>query len=407
MLALDISNLWNSLALPDLLGCEPDLFSAHRMLLDGLDDRFADWMWQRATAPQAVMQRLRAAVQQIRKTSDTLVVVGTDASILGIRGILELLRGRNHNDDPTKPRIYFTGSNVSSRDFRELLELLDGREFSLCFITYADITMEPALAYRALKWKLIAKYGEQEALSRIYAVTEEGDGQLLHRMQEQGISVFDTLRRLCGRFSVLSTAGLLPLMVAGINVNELLRGAEAIHEQLLLASFDNPAWLYCAGRRLLWSQNRQIELIACPEQRTTALVAFWQYLFADVPGPLPSAVLYPRDATLADSHPQLFETYLRLEPPEDPVMVESAWDDSDTMAFWEGQSFGDIAQALLDNTIEAHSSNGIPAFLLECGQLCAHTAGELLHFLEFSAVLWSALSGSDPFSPKSVPNYRR
>lgn len=407
MLALDISNLWNCLSLPDLLGCEPDLFFAHRTLLEGLDDRFADWMWQRSTAPQAVLQRLRAAAKQIRNTSDTLVVVGTDASTLGIRGILELLRGRHHNDDPTKPRIYFTGSDISSRDFRELLELLDDREFSLCFIAYADTIMESALAYRALKWKLIAKYGEQEAMSRIYAVAEEGDGQLFQWMQAQGLSVFDTSRRLCGRFSVLSTAGLLPLMVAGINVDELLRGAEAIHEQLQLASFDNPAWLYCAGRQLLWSQNRQIELIACPEQRAAALVTFWQHLFADAPDPLSHAVLYPRDAELADFHPQLFETYLRLEPSEDPVMVESTWDDNDTMDFWEGRSFGDIAQASLDSTIEAHSNSGIPAFLLEFGHPCAHSAGESLHFLEFSAVLWSALSGNDPFSPKAVPNHRR
>lgn len=407
MLTLDISNLWSGLSLPDLLGCEPELFEAQRHLLDNLDDRFADWMWQKSTAPKSVLQQLRTAAQQIRRTSDTLVVVGTDEAILGVRGTLKLLRGCRHNDNPTKPRIYFTGNHVSSRDFRELMNILDDRDFSVCFITYAGTTMESALAYRSLKWKLVSKYGEKEAMERIYVVTEEEEGRLFHRMQEQGATVFDTPRKLCGRFSVLSAVGLLPLMVAGVDADELLRGAEEMYKLLRLASFDNPAWLYCAGRRLLWTQGRPAELLISPEPRAVTLGTFWQHLFADSPGPLAFSVLYNRDSPLADRHPDVFETYLRLEQPEDPVMVEAEWDDADTMGFLEGRSFGDITQAALDGAIESHGNSGIPAFLLDCGQPNAHTAGELLHFLEFSAVLWSVWLGKNPFAAKSVPESRQ
>lgn len=406
MLMLDISNLWSGLSLPDLLGCEPELFEIHRQLLANLDERFADWTWQKSTAPKNVMQQLRAAASQIRRTSDALVVVGTDEATLGIRAALELLRGCRHNDDPTKPSIYFAGNDVSSRDFRELMNILDDRDFSVCFITYAGTTMESALAYRSLKWKLTAKYGEEEARSRIYVITEEEEGRLFHRMQEQGVAVFDTPRKLCGRFSVLSAVGLLPLLVAGVDAGELLRGAEAMYDQVRLASFDNPAWLYCAGRRLLWGQNRPVELLVAPERRAVTLTIFWQHLFADAPGPMSLSVLYNRDSSLADGHPDIFETYLRLDEPEDPVMVEAAWDDADTMEFLEGRSFGDIARTALDGVIESHGNHGIPCFLLECGQLNAHTVGEILHFLEFSAVLWAAWLGKDPFAVNSTPESR-
>ena len=217
MLNLDLSNLWSGVSLPELLAWEPQLQEAHRRLLDGLSGPFADWSWRTSTMPKGVLTRLRDAARRIRSTSDTLVVIGADEAVLGIRGVLELLRGRLHNTNPNKPRIYFTGGDLSSRDFRELLNLLDDREFSLCLITYAGCTMESALAYRALKWKLTAKYGEDGARERIYAVTEEEEGRLFHRMEEQGITVFDTPRKVCGRFSVLSAVGLLPLMVAGID----------------------------------------------------------------------------------------------------------------------------------------------------------------------------------------------
>ena len=141
MLNLDISNLWNGVSLPELLAWEPQLQEAQRRLLDGLDGDFADWTWRTSTMPKGVLSRLREAARRIRATSDTLVVIGADEAVLGIRGVLELLRGRLHNTSPNKPRIYFTGGDLSSRDFRELMNLLDDREFSLCLITYAGCTM--------------------------------------------------------------------------------------------------------------------------------------------------------------------------------------------------------------------------------------------------------------------------
>lgn len=407
MLNLDISNLWNGVSLPELLAWEPQLQEAQRRLLDGLDGDFADWTWRTSTMPKGVLSRLREAARRIRSTSDTLVVIGADEAVLGIRGVLELLRGRLHNTSPNKPRIYFTGGDLSSRDFRELMNLLDDREFSLCLITYAGCTMESALAYRALKWKLTAKYGEDGARSRIYAVTEEEEGRLFHRMEEQGITVFDTPRKVCGRFSVLSAAGLLPLMVAGIDPAALLAGAEEMEEQLRLASFESPAWRYCAGRRLLWEQGRTVELLMACESRMGAFCKFWQHLFADYPGPLSVSALCGRDARLGDGRKDVFETYLRAQPPEDPVPVESAWDDTDAMSFLEGRTLADVEAASLDAVIEDHLDCGIPAFLLDCGPLNARLAGGLIHFLEYTAALWTFFLGEDPFAERPLSRSRK
>ena len=407
MLNMDISNLWSGMSLPDLLGWEAQLAEAQRRLQRTFSEEFSDWMWRKDTVPKELVNAIRNAARRIRMQSDTLVIIGADEALLGIRGALEMLRGTRHNEIPTKPRIHFAGGDLSTRDLRELLNLLDDREFSVCFITYRGTNVEPALAFRALKWKLIDKYGEQAARERIYVVTEEEERTLFNKMQEQGIAVFDTPRRVGGRFSVLSAVGLLPLLVAGIDPMDLLAGAAEMQEQLSLGSFDNPAWLYCAGRRVLWESGRSIELLVSSEPRMQTLGKFWQHLFADYPGPLTLSALYGRDARLADDRLDVFETYLRTDAPEDPLAIPSEWDDTDTMSFLEGRSFADAEAALLDGVMGAHLGNGIPAFLLESGRIDAKLAGALLHFLEFSAALWMLLIGEDPFAPRPLSEARK
>ncbi|MEA4964406.1 MAG: hypothetical protein VB055_01110 [Oscillospiraceae bacterium] len=407
MLNMDVSNLWNGIALPDLLSWERQTANAQRRLQDGLQERFSDWMWQKETVPVGELDRIRAAARRIRGCADTLVVVGADEAILGIRGILELLRGELHNQSPVKPQIYFTGGDLSSRDFRQLLSLLDERDFCVNFITYAGTTMESALAYRALKWKLTERYGESGAQARIFVTTEQEEGRLFHRMEEQGITVFDTPRQVCGRFSVLSAVGLLPLCVAGLDPAELLEGASELSPQLRLSSFENPAWLYCAGRRLLWDKGRSVELLAGCENRMTAFGDWWRHLFADYPGPMTVSAVYPRDARLADGRQDVFETYLCFAPPEDPVPVESQWDDTDSLGWLEGRSLADVEDAALQGLLEDHLDRGVPAFQLLCGDLDAQLAGELLHFFEFSAALFATLVGEDPFGARKAPKYRR
>lgn len=188
---------------------------------------------------------------------------------------------------------------------------------------------------------------------------------------------------------------------------ELLTGASEMQKQLALCSFENPAWLYCAGRRLLWEKGRSIELLVSCDRRMRAIGKFWQHLFADFPGPLSFSALYPRDSRLTDDRTDVFETYLRTPPPEDPLAVPSEWDDADSMSFLEGRTFSDVEQAALDAIIAAHLDAGIPAFFLESSRPDARLAGALIHFLEFSAALWTVLIGEDPFVPRTLSAERR
>ena len=81
MIDVELSNIWGSVSLPDLLSGEKDLFDAHMQLrtnmLDGPD--FLGWL----NAPEGVMARavlsIGKAAEKIAELGETLVIVGSGA----------------------------------------------------------------------------------------------------------------------------------------------------------------------------------------------------------------------------------------------------------------------------------------------------------------------------------------
>jgi glucose-6-phosphate isomerase len=170
------------------------------------------------------------------------VVVGIGGSYLGSRAAIELLQGPNHNIGKGKgnPQIFFAGNSLSTRQWNELTRLLKDKDFSVIVISKSGTTMEPALAFRSLRWMLERKYGTEVAKQRIYAVTDPVDGALRQMAEEEGWECFSIPKGVGGRYSVLTAAGLLPMAVAGVDIQEVMEGAADAREAYGLRSFENP-----------------------------------------------------------------------------------------------------------------------------------------------------------------------
>ena len=233
MIHVDISNIWGELSLPDLLSIETELSAAHMTVTErsGAGNEFLGWLELPDRAPTAEHMRILAAAHRIRETSDVLVVIGIGGSYLGPRAAIELLQGAHRNIGKGKgdPMILFAGNHLSTRAWNEMLKLLEGKDYSLCVISKSGTTLEPAVAFRNLRWMLERRYGTAQAKRRIYAITDKGKGALRQMADEEGWESFVIPGDVGGRFSVLSPVGLLPMAAAGIDIMALLKGAaEAI-----------------------------------------------------------------------------------------------------------------------------------------------------------------------------------
>lgn len=419
MINADISNIWGSLSLPQLLALEREVFDAHMKLTEhtGRGADYLGWMALPDRMTTTELQRIRQAADRIRAQSQALVVVGIGGSYLGARAAIELLRGQAYNLTGRTTQILFAGNSLSTRSHQELLELLAERDFSLCIISKSGTTMEPALATRALRWLLEQRYGAEEAKKRVYVITDPTRGALRQMAQQEGYEAFSIPPDVGGRYSVLSAVGLLPMAVAGIDPGQVLMGGSEARRQLDIRSFENPAWLYAAARTLLYRGGKSIEVLCSWEPRFATFGRWWQQLFGESEGkqgrglfPVSlefSADLHSMGQMLQQGPRTMFETLVRFAPPEQQVAVEMDWRDLDGLNYLQGKTLEDVAEQACQGTIAAHVDGGVPVVTLEAGPADAGSLGELFYFFELSCALSAYLLDVNPFDQPGVEQYKQ
>ena len=421
MISVDISNVWGQITLPDLLAIESEVADAHEKLMEGTGEgcEYRGWLELPGREATPEIFRILLAAEQIRADSDVCVVVGIGGSYLGPRAAMELLQGPNRNIGKGKgdPQIFFAGNSLSTRHWNELMGLLKDKDFSIIVISKSGTTTEPAIAFRSLRWMLERKYGTDAANRRIYAVTDPVDGALRQMVQEEGWASFTIPQNVGGRFSVLSPAGLLPMAVAGINIQEMLEGAADAKEEYALRSFENPVWQYVAVRNVLYRSGKAIEILESFEPGFKMMGAWWQQLFGESEGK-DGRGLFPAVAELtADLHSlgqmiqdgarNLFETMIRFDPPEQRMTIGSDWKDLDQLNYLEGKTLDFVDEQAYLGTVAAHTDGGVPVITMDCGVLDERKVGELFYFLQLTCGVSAYVLGVNPFSQPGVEHYKQ
>ena len=421
MIHVDISNIWGELSLSDLLSIEAELSAAHMTVTDrcGAGNEFLGWLDLPDRGPTAELMRILAAAHRIRETSDVLVVIGIGGSYLGPRAAMELLQGVNRNLRRGKgdPMILFAGCNLSTRYWNELTRLLEGKDFSICVISKSGTTIEPAIAFRNLRWMLERRYGTAQAKRRIYAITDAQEGVLRKMAIDEGWESFVIPGDVGGRFSVLTPVGLLPMAAAGIDIMALLKGAAEAKREYDLRSFENPVWLYTAIRSLLYRRGKAIELLESFEPGFAMMGRWWQQLFGESEGK-DGKGLFPAYAELTtdlhslgqliqDGQRNLFETMVRFDPPVRKMIIGHDIKDLDGLNYLADRSLDFVQEQAYQGTMAAHADGGCPVISIDCGELNEKTLGALFWFFELSCAISAYLLGVNPFDQPGVEAYKK
>ena len=420
MINVDISNVWGSLSLPDLLEIEQEVACAHQTLTEGTGAGadFRGWMELPAREETEELDRIRKAAEKIRSDSDVCVVIGIGGSYLGPRAAMELLQGRDRNLGKGRgdPQIFFAGNSLSTRAWNALTALLEGKDFSLIVISKSGTTLESAIAFRGLRWLLERKYGTDEAAKRIYAVTDPQKGALRRMAEEEKWESFEIPAGVGGRFSVLSPVGLLPMAVAGIDIGEVLKGALDAKQEYDLRSFENPVWLYAGVRNALYRQGKGIELLESFEPDFRYFGYWWQQLFGESEGKDGKGIFPATAEFTADLHSlgqliqqgqrNLFETVVRFDPPEKQHIIGSGWKDLDGISYLEGKTLDHVEAMAFEGTVMAHEAGGVPVLIMDCGPLTGYTLGNLIYFFQLACAVSAYTLGVNPFDQPGVESYK-
>ena len=419
MLKLDLSKLDQFLPQDYVTARQDDLAQAADMLArhNGPGGDFTGWVNLPRDYDKEEFARIKAAAKKIQQQSQVLVVIGIGGSYLGARAVIELLASPNYNlKQKNTPDIYFAGNGLSTDALLELIALIGDRDFSVNVISKSGTTTEPAVAFRIFRAMLEEKYGREGARERIYATTDKARGALKGLADQEGYEEFVVPDDVGGRYSVLTAVGLLPIAAAGLDIDQLMAGAQRAMEALSAPGLDNPAWQYAAARNALYESGKKVELLACYEPSFRFFSEWWKQLYGESEGKenkglFPASVEFTADLHSMGQYIQqgerlMFETVVKFAPkgefiiPNDPANV-------DGLNFLSGKPLAFVAEQAMRGTILAHVDGGVPNILLELPAIGEDTVGELIYFFEYVCGLSGYLLKVNPFDQPGVEAYKK
>jgi len=390
----------------------------HRMLFEHLGEgaEYTGWLDLPNLILETEMKSILSCASRIRSNSEVLVVIGVGGSYLGAKAAIDFLRSPNYNLlKKSTPDIFFMGNGLSTAAINETIELIGDKDFSVNVISKSGGTLEPALSFRVFKSLLEKKYGSA-AKKRIIATTDANKGILYDMAVSEGWERFTVPDNVGGRFSVLSAVGLLPMAVAGIDIERVLLCASAEMHDLDLRSVENPAWLYAGARQHLYMNGRTVEILASYEPSFRFMAEWWKQLFGESEGKngigiFPAYVEYSADLHsmgqyIQDGPRRLIETVVSFESTGQHLKVPFELGDRDKLNYLAGRDFGDVSKTVSKAVALAHIKGEVPNISLSVPARNEEGFAALVCFFEMSCALSAYVSGVNPFNQPGVETYK-
>ncbi len=383
----------------------------------GLGSDFLGWTELPTAYDKEEFARIKAAAERIKANSDILIVIGIGGSYLGARAAIELLKSPLYNNmKKDTPDIYYVGNSINPAYLNEIIALCEGKDFSVNVISKSGTTTEPALAFRIFKKMVEDKYGKEEAKNRIFATTDKARGTLKNLSDTEGYETFVIPDDVGGRFSVLTAVGLLPIAVAGCDIDALMKGAAKAQADLCADFENNDCYKYAAIRNLLYRKGKSVEMLVSYDPSFVMMSEWYKQLFGesegkDNKGIFPSAAVFSTDLHSMGQYIQdgariLFETVVDIKKPKTDLFLEPDADNLDGLNFLTNQNMSVVNRKAFEGTVLAHTEGGVPNIILELDDTTEESVGYMIYFFEKACAVSGYVLGVNPFNQPGVESYK-
>ena len=402
-------------------GIAAQVKSAHEALHSGtgLGNDFIGWLTLPTDYDKDEFDRIKKAAKKIQSDTEIFIVIGIGGSYLGARAAIEFLKSPNYNAlCKDTPQIYYAGNSISSTALAELLELCEGKDISINMISKSGTTTEPAIAFRVFRELLEKKYGKEGARERIYCTTDKARGTLKQLADREGYETFVVPDDVGGRYSVLTAVGLLPIAVAGCDIDALMQGAKKAQDE-----FDNPdmftndCYKYAAIRNLLYRKGMTTEVLVAYEPGFTMMNEWFKQLYGesegkDQKGIFPASVVFSTDLHsmgqyIQDGRRNLFETVVQFNKCKKEITIGFDEDNVDGLNFLSGKTMDYVNKRAFEGTVLAHNDGGVPNIILNVDSMTEAELGYLIYFFEKACAISGYILGVNPFNQPGVESYKK
>ena len=422
MIRLDISKALQEAALEET-ALQQRVAAAQAQLEEATcpGNDFLGWLHLPSSITPEFLGEVKACADVLRQHCDTVVVAGIGGSYLGARAVIEAL-GNSFawlTNKGENPDILFAGNNIGEDYLYELTQYLKTRQFGVINISKSGTTTETALAFRLLKKQCEEQRGKEMARKVIVAVTDARKGAARTTADKEGYTSFIIPDNVGGRFSVLTPVGLLPIAVAGFDVEALVKGAADMERATApeVPFAQNPSAVYAAARNVLYQQGKKIEILVNFQPKLHYMNEWWKQLYGesegkDLKGIFPAAVDFSTDLHsmgqwIQEGERTIFETVVSVENPEHTLLFPHDEENLDGLNFLSGKRVDEVNKMAELGTRLAHVDGGVPNIRVCIDRLDAYNLGQLIYFFEKACGISGLILGVNPFNQPGVEAYKK
>ena len=382
----------------------------------GKGNDYVGWVEWPNTYDKEEFARIKTCAAKLRETCEVFIVCGIGGSYLGARAAIEMMNGLYGKKGP---EIIFMGNTFSSTYIAQVMEYIKDKEVCVNVISKSWTTTETSLAFRLLKQFMETKYGKEASAQRIVATTDKARGTLKAIADKAGYEQFVIPDDIGGRFSVITPVGLLPIAVAGIDIDAIMKGLAQAYEDLNTSDLSkNPAYAYAVSRRILQNMGKDAEMLVSYEPSMAMVAEWWKQLFGesegkDGKGILPCSANFSTDLHslgqfIQEGKKVLFETLVLVEKPALDVTFPSDDENADGMNYLAGKSVDWVNKMASLGTLEAHEVTGnVPNLIITLPDMSAETFGYMCYFFFRACGMTCYLLDINPFNQPGVEVYKK
>ena len=380
--------------------------------------------------------------QKVRSDCDAVIFCGIGGSYLGGKVLYDSFTSRLWDNAPAKPfttKIYFSGNSVDVDDMEAIWQeiLLAGKakqatsgktmKVAVIPISKSGTTLEPLSAFLYFYAKL--QENKNYFQTEVAVVTDKTNtsGPFNILAAKYGWELFDLVEGIGGRFSVLSTPGLIVAAVLGMNINSLLEGARDMDKACQSDSLaENPALANAVYKYLAFTKHGcNIEVMMPYGFKLQSLGNWYVQLLAESLGKRKNKkgeeVFYGRTPTVAigttDMHSQ---TQLHQEGRRDKVVqfvalgnaqgriiLHNSFPEIPQFQKMEGLDVNKALLIALAANAEALTSDNRFNACYHLPKLNEYFLGQIFYYLMLSIAYEGEFANVDAFDQPGVEIYKR
>ena len=407
-----------SISLADIAALDAAGKDSLKKLIDGTGagNDFLGWVRLAQETPASLLDDINATAAGMRELCDVVVAIGIGGSYLGAKAVIEALGNSFAAYRNEGVQVLFAGQNIGEDYLAELQDYLAGKRFGIIVISKSGTTTEPAIAFRLLKEQLEREVGRDEARKRIVAITDEKRGALRTLANSEGYKTYIIPDNVGGRFSVLTPVGLLPIAVAGFDINALVDGATKMGEATINGT-DTSALTYATTRNALYRAGKKIEILVNYSPKLHFFGEWWKQLYGesegkDHKGIFPAAVdnttdLHSMGQWIQEGERIIFETVISVEKTEHELRIPSDESNLDGLNYIAGKRVDEVNKMAELGTRIAHIDGEVPNIRISIPAITPFTLGQLIYFFEAACGISGHILGVNPFNQPGVEAYKK